>query len=523
MNLRGLYCKSIDHVEDRPKSEEDKKRDNTRFFQTYTHYIEENELTSDRIWCMDETPCQHSDTPKKSFKLRNSSSFSKTHGFNQRDTLVACIRADGARLAPMIIETRNAYLNKKDSSKSREKIGGMSEDFMIFWLEYFSQFTQKGDILILDNLSSHKTKLVIEKARKLFINLIFTPPKEAKRYSPLDNSFFGTFKRTRANCLPHMHNYTRILRLLIISKYYYDATEESVRGNFIKNGLALWKKGCTEKIESINNNLYPGVKIIKPTLKTRMDDIRFNGLTVKPHKGFVIYFLNGIRCDFTDLKKLSEDDNFGMKHRKKYQNFIDQNESEKEEFFRVCTDIQMNNMKTNSQKGKKRVQNAGKTSLSQPIFTEDGLEERPLSKKEDNSTKKGRKKARNAGKTSLSQPIFTEDGLEERPLKQKKTTSPKKEEKREKMLVMTRKKKNDINKSPTKVGLKMTRSSKNDLQIDEDISLPFDINHLTTVCEKARMEYTNKLVAVESSQSDEIMVVSSNETLSQKGKYGKKK
>ncbi|KAJ6255267.1 drug resistance abc transporter [Anaeramoeba flamelloides] len=64
MNLRGLYCKSIDHVEDRPKSEEDKQRDNTRFFQTYTHYIEENELTSDRIWCMDETPCQHSDTPK---------------------------------------------------------------------------------------------------------------------------------------------------------------------------------------------------------------------------------------------------------------------------------------------------------------------------------------------------------------------------------------------------------------------------------------------------------------------------
>ncbi|KAJ3440538.1 hypothetical protein M0812_14206 [Anaeramoeba flamelloides] len=120
-------------------------------------------------------------------------SFSKTHGFNQRDTLVAYIRTDGARLAPMIIETRNAYHNKKDSSKSREKIGGMSEDFMIFWLEYFSQFTQKGDILILDNLSSHKTKLVIEKARKLFINLIFTPPKEAKRYSPLDNSFFGTF------------------------------------------------------------------------------------------------------------------------------------------------------------------------------------------------------------------------------------------------------------------------------------------------------------------------------------------
>ncbi|KAJ6236734.1 hypothetical protein M0813_27479 [Anaeramoeba flamelloides] len=290
MNLRGLYCKSIDHVEDRPKSEEDKQRDNTRFFQTYTHYIEENELTSDRIWCMDETPCQHSDTPKKSFKLRNSKSFSKTHGFNQRDTLVACIRADGARLAPMIIETRNAYLNKKDSSKSREKIGGMSEDFMIFWLEYFHNLLKKGDILILDNLSSHKTKLVIEKARKLFINLIFTPPKEAKRYSPLDNSFFGTFKRTRANCLPHMHNYTRILRLLIISKYYYDATGESVRGNFIKNGLALWKKGCTEKIESINNNLYPGVKIIKPTLKTRMDDIRFNGLTVKPHKGFVIYF-----------------------------------------------------------------------------------------------------------------------------------------------------------------------------------------------------------------------------------------
>ncbi|KAJ6255268.1 hypothetical protein M0813_11481 [Anaeramoeba flamelloides] len=136
---------------------------------------------------------------------------------------------------------------KKDSSKSREKIGGMSEDFMIFWLEYFSQFTQKGDILILDNLSSHKTKLVIEKARKLFINLIFTPPKEAKRYSPLDNSFFGTFKRTRANCLPHMHNYTRILRLLIISKYYYDATGESVRGNFIKKWLGIMEERMYRK------------------------------------------------------------------------------------------------------------------------------------------------------------------------------------------------------------------------------------------------------------------------------------
>ncbi|KAJ6243813.1 hypothetical protein M0813_21601 [Anaeramoeba flamelloides] len=142
---------------------------------------------------MDETPCQHSDTPKKSFKLRNSKSFSKTHGFNQRDTLVACIRADGARLAPMIIETRNAYLNKKDSSKSREKIG------------------------------------------------------EAKGYSPLDNSFFGTFKRTRANCLPHMHNYTRILRLLIISKYYYDATGESVRGNFIKKWLGIMEERMYRK------------------------------------------------------------------------------------------------------------------------------------------------------------------------------------------------------------------------------------------------------------------------------------
>ncbi|KAJ6242579.1 hypothetical protein M0813_22438 [Anaeramoeba flamelloides] len=137
MNLRGLYCKSIDHVEDRPKSEEDKQRDNTRFFPN---------------------------------------SFSKTHGFNQRDTLVACIRADGARLAPMIIETRNAYLNKKDSSKSREKN----------W-------------------------------------------------------------RTRANCLPHMHNYTRILRLLIISKYYYDATGESVRGNFIKKWLGIMEERMYRK------------------------------------------------------------------------------------------------------------------------------------------------------------------------------------------------------------------------------------------------------------------------------------
>ncbi|KAJ6243816.1 hypothetical protein M0813_21604 [Anaeramoeba flamelloides] len=314
MNLRGLYCKSIDHVEDRPKSEEDKQRDNTRFFQTYTHYIEENELTSDRIWCMDETPCQHSDTPKKSFKLRNSKSFSKTHGFNQRDTLVACIRADGARLAPMIIETRNAYLNKK--------------------------------------IHQHRVKKL-----------------EAKRYSPLDNSFFGTFKRTRANCLPNMHNYTRILRLLIISKYYYDATGESVRGNFIKKWLGIMEERMYRKDR---------------------------------------------KCDFTDLKKLSEDDNFGLKHRKKYQNFIDQNESEKDEFFRVCTDIQMNNMKTNSQKGKKRVRNAGKTTLSQPIFTEERFEVRPQSKKKTTPPKR-KKKARNAGKTSLSQPIFTEDQLEERP------------------------------------------------------------------------------------------------------------
>ncbi|KAJ6243780.1 hypothetical protein M0813_22221 [Anaeramoeba flamelloides] len=262
----------------------------------------------------------------------------------------------------------------------------MSEDFMIFWLEYFSQFTQKGDILILDNLSSHKTKLVIEKARKLFINLIFTPPKEAKRYSPLDNSFFGTFKRTRANCLPHMHNYTRILRLLIISKYYYDATGESVRGNFIKKWLGIMEERMYRKDR---------------------------------------------KCDFTDLKKLSEDDNFGLKHRKKYQNFIDQNESEKDEFFRVCTDIQMNNMKTNSQKGKKRVRNAGKTTLSQPIFTEERFEVRPQSKKKTTPPKR-KKKARNAGKTSLSQPIFTEDQLEERPQSKKEDNFAKKEEKEKK-------------------------------------------------------------------------------------------
>ncbi|KAJ3440354.1 hypothetical protein M0812_16412 [Anaeramoeba flamelloides] len=117
MNLRGLYCKSIDHVEDRPKSEEDKKRDNTRFFQTYAHYIEENELTSDRIWCMDETMCQHSDTPKKSFKLRNSSSFSKTHGFNQRYTSLVRIISTWYHFNDI---GRSTYKAKNDYDHSRK-------------------------------------------------------------------------------------------------------------------------------------------------------------------------------------------------------------------------------------------------------------------------------------------------------------------------------------------------------------------------------------------------------------------
>ncbi|KAJ6236733.1 hypothetical protein M0813_27478 [Anaeramoeba flamelloides] len=131
----------------------------------------------------------------------------------------------------------------------------------------------------------------------------------------------------------------------------------------------------------------------------------------------------------------------------------------------------MNNMKTNSQKGKKRVRNAGKTTLSQPIFTEERFEVRPQSKKKTTPPKR-KKKARNAGKTSLSQPIFTEDQLEERPQSKKEDNFAKKGRKREKML--------------------------------------------------ARLEYTNKLVVVESSESDEIMVVSSNEILSQKGSMEKK-
>ncbi|KAJ6246201.1 transposase-related [Anaeramoeba flamelloides] len=173
----GLSFIEIKNKKPSARTEKDNLINKRNYFDDLNLKIKTFGLTADRVWCMDEKNCDYNACPKQTLvprtylkdQIKSVKAF-KEHFFENitltkpvqiqpkkvvSDTIVACIRADGARIPPMIIENRQGYISRTSNICNRQKIGGMNQTFMLDWLNYFKQFVKMNDILILDNLGSH--------------------------------------------------------------------------------------------------------------------------------------------------------------------------------------------------------------------------------------------------------------------------------------------------------------------------------------------------------------------------------
>ena len=120
----------------------------------------------------------------------------RSFGSQRRDTLVATLRADGEGFAYFI-----EHRNQRTRTINRKKIvidngvKGMNIPEMHKWNKEFFKHAKSGDVLIMDNLGSHKNKGVIKELKSKGIIVRFIPVRCADVLSVLDNCFFAIFKQ----------------------------------------------------------------------------------------------------------------------------------------------------------------------------------------------------------------------------------------------------------------------------------------------------------------------------------------
>jgi hypothetical protein len=122
-----------------------------------------------------------------------------------RDTMMAAVRGDGVDFPLFFIQSQ--YGNASRASGRRpppntKPIKGMTEAEMYKWIDMMSNYVQEPSLLLLDRLSVHKSKRVIEyieswklsDGRQMF-KVKLLKPKTSFLISPLDMGLFGAFKK----------------------------------------------------------------------------------------------------------------------------------------------------------------------------------------------------------------------------------------------------------------------------------------------------------------------------------------
>ena len=177
------------------------------FFDLYSRIIQDNSITADRIFNMDET--SHSTVQKcsKVVSLKGKKQVgavtSTERGTNT--TGVYCVSATGRYIPPMLIFKR---LRMADSLKEGApagtafactKSGWIDSDVFVEWLKHFIEDvkpTQENKILLLlDGHSSHSKNIeAINLAREKGVIMMSFPSHCTHRLQPLDVAFFKSLK-----------------------------------------------------------------------------------------------------------------------------------------------------------------------------------------------------------------------------------------------------------------------------------------------------------------------------------------
>jgi len=175
------------------------------FFQLLGKVFDEEHLTPDRLYNMDETSLSTVQDGQKKIigargKRRIGTITSSERG--ESTTAVVCMSASGCFIPPFLIYKRKRMKGEIVNGAppgtvfAAQEKGWMSHEGFCLWLRHFIDTVKptvdRKVVLILDGHVTHVKNLeAIEMARKAGIRMISLPPHTTHRLQPLDVAFFG--------------------------------------------------------------------------------------------------------------------------------------------------------------------------------------------------------------------------------------------------------------------------------------------------------------------------------------------
>jgi hypothetical protein len=90
---------------------------------------------------------------------------------------------------------RSSWIQKNSDSSLQKSVKGMNIEIMHEWCDWAKCYIPKGSVLLMDRLSSHINKQILDELKKNGITVLLLPPKGSLLLSPLNNGFFVIFKR----------------------------------------------------------------------------------------------------------------------------------------------------------------------------------------------------------------------------------------------------------------------------------------------------------------------------------------
>ena len=180
-----------------PKSEPKNKAKFISLFREYVFgYITHHKLEPKNIHIMDETAIYSNSTVPYTYTYpEDKEAYVLTCDNCVKDTFIATLTADGNGMGFYLPFKKEKYhIVNKRKVIDEKAVKGVGIREMLEWCNKFINYAQKGDMLIMDNLSAHHNKECINVLLEAGIKICFIPIRCADVLSALDNAFFAVFK-----------------------------------------------------------------------------------------------------------------------------------------------------------------------------------------------------------------------------------------------------------------------------------------------------------------------------------------
>jgi len=186
----------------------------SEFYKILDKLVDDERLTPDRVYNMDETGFTAVQKPQKVFAKKGKHQVgaitSSERGKNV--TFVCCVSASGSYVPPLVIYPRKRLKNEltegapSGSIFACQKNGWINVELFSVWMEHFISIVKPSNskkvLLILDGHVSHTQNITaLLRAREAGVILLSLPPHCTHRLQPLDVTFFKPLSTYYNQCI----------------------------------------------------------------------------------------------------------------------------------------------------------------------------------------------------------------------------------------------------------------------------------------------------------------------------------